>query len=358
MADGTALEFKPDFEEAKRHWAAFWHQEIIDRPCIYITAPKDNARPVPGLPYMAGSDGNFDEPAVLVVERAAQTYWGGDAVPSYNPSFGPDQFAAFIGAELKVSEHSAGTSWAVPFVEDWESVLPLELDPGNEWWKRMQGFVSRLAEAADGKMLISHLDTHSNMDALSAIRNPERLCMDLIDCPELIDQAMCEVRAVFPQFYDTLYEAGNMGRHGSMSWIPIYGEGKALAMQCDFACMVGPEMFRRFILPALEEEASYTDHSIYHYDGPDALVHLPDILAIKDLDAIQWVPGAGQKPFIEWMDLLKEIQKGGKAVWVACNTEELRIYHRELKPELTFYVCGAKSEAEVHETLDWLVKNT
>jgi hypothetical protein len=358
MAKSVTLEFKPDFEEAKRHWAAFWAKEIIDRPCIYITAPKEGVEQTPGPPYMAGNDGNFDEPIARVVEKCSQIFWGGDAVPNYNPSFGPDQFAAFLGADLKISRHSTGTSWAVPFVEDWESVLPLKLKPQNAWWKRMLEFVRRLAKATEGKLVIGHLDTHSNMDALSAIRNPQRLCEDLIDCPDLIDRAMRDVRAIFPKFYDAIYKAGDMDRRGSSSWIPIYGEGKAIAMQCDFCCMVGPEMFRRFILPALEEEASYTDHSIYHYDGPGALVHLQDILAIKDLGAIQWVQGAGNKPFIEWMDLLKEIQKAGKAVWVPCSPEELRVYHRELKPELVFYVCGARTEAEARETLDWLVRNT
>jgi 5-methyltetrahydrofolate--homocysteine methyltransferase len=122
--------------------------------------------------------------------------------------------------------------------------------------------------------------------------------------------------------------------------------------------MVGPEMFRRFILPALEEETEFLDHTVYHYDGPGALVHLKDILSLPKLGAIQWTPGSGAKPFIQWMDLLKEIQKAGKAVWVACSPEEIPAYHRELKPELVYYQCGAKTEAQARQTIDWLVKNT
>ena len=36
------LLYKPDFDRVKKYWKAYWEKEIIDRPCVYITAPKDN----------------------------------------------------------------------------------------------------------------------------------------------------------------------------------------------------------------------------------------------------------------------------------------------------------------------------
>ncbi|MDP6113012.1 MAG: hypothetical protein QF437_01020 [Planctomycetota bacterium] len=358
MQQTEELEFKPDLQEAKRYWRAFWAHEIIDRPCIHITAPKDGPRPEQSPFYMEGSDGNFDEPVERLVEYHAHTYWGGDAIPNYCPSFGPDQFSAFLGADLEFLSPNRGTSWSVPFVENWEDALPLSIDPENEWWGRMLEFVKRIAEATVGKMIVAHLDLHTNIDALSAIRGPQQLCEDLLDCPDLVDRAMQSVRSLFAPAYDAIYEAGDMARRGSMCWIPTYGEGKVLTLQCDFCCMIGPAMFRRFILPALEEEAAFLDHSIYHYDGPDALVHLDDILGIEAIGAIQWVPGAGNRPFIEWMDLLKKIQEAGKAVWVACSPSEIPVYHRELRPELVFYTSHAKTRKEADDTVEWLRKNT
>ena len=69
-------------------------------------------------------------------------------------------------------------------------------------------------------------------------------------------------------------------------------------------------------------------------------------------------PGARNKPFIEWMDLLKEIQSKGTSVWVPCNTEDIKIYHRELDPNKVFYVLGASSQTEGEATLKWLEENT
>jgi len=34
------LSLKPNLDEALERWRAFWHQEIIGRPCVAVTAPK------------------------------------------------------------------------------------------------------------------------------------------------------------------------------------------------------------------------------------------------------------------------------------------------------------------------------
>ena len=353
-----ALEFKPDFHEALTRWEAFWAGEVLDRPCIMMSCPQDGQEVPPGPAYMAGHDGNFRPVIDQVLERNAAIVFGGEAMPFYSPSFGPDMFAAFMGADLQWSDTDQSTNWAVPFVDDWDEALPLGIKPDNAWWLRMQDFMRELGQALAGKMLVAHIDLHSNTDALSAARLPERLCTDLYDCPETIDQAMAQVRPLYSYVYDTLYDAADMGRHGTCGWVPLYHPRKTNTIQCDFAALVGPEHFRRFVLPALEEEAAFLDRCCYHYDGPDCLVHIDDICAIEGLDVIQWTPGAGGKPFIEWMDLLQEFQAQGQGLWIPCSTEELKTYHRELRPEKVCYQCGAANEKEIEDTLTWLVRNT
>ncbi|HAX95814.1 MAG TPA: hypothetical protein DCY35_04735 [Prolixibacteraceae bacterium] len=63
-------------------------------------------------------------------------------------------------------------------------------------------------------MLINTIDLHSNMDLLSAVRGPERLCTDLIDQPEWIDRAMADARAVFPEVWNAVAKAGRMEERG------------------------------------------------------------------------------------------------------------------------------------------------
>jgi len=359
-AQGSPLTLKPDFEEAKAHWEAFWHQEIIDRPCVVIRCPNDDAEPAPRPAYTMEAYADLDEAVAQIDAYVHSTYWGGDAMPHYSPSFGPDQFAGFMGAELEWSrDQEIRTSWAVPFVERWEEALPLTIEEDNPWWLRMIDLMQRLARAAEGKWLVSHIDLHSNMDALIGIRGATPLCLDLYTHTDLVTQANDQVRELFPLVYDTLHYAGSMDRAGAITaWLPAYCDGKCQTIQCDFAALVGPEHFRQFVLPDLEAEANHLAHCIYHWDGPDALVHIGDLCSIEKVDVIQWTPGAGAKPFIEWMDLLVDVQKRGKSLYVGCSVEQLPEFHRNLEPNKVFYTVSASDRAEVDRTLEWLVRNT
>lgn len=358
MSGSSPLEFKPDFEEAKQRWLAFWDQELIDRPCCCIRAPREGVEPVAGPPYMAGAREDFGPIVQRVVDSAATIWWGGEAIPCYTPSFGPDQMAAWLGADLQFDDDEYGTNWVVACVEDWEDWMTMKLDPNNRWWTRFLSFVRALAEACRGKLLITHVDLHSNMDLLSALRSPQKLCMDLYDIPETIDRVMVAVRALYRPIYEAIYEAGNMGEHGTLGWVQAYHPVRTNTIQCDFAALIGPEHFRRWVLPALEEEAAYLGHCVYHYDGPECLVHLDDICSVPHLDCIQWTTGARNAPFIEWMDLLKQIQAKGKSLWIPCSVEEMKVYHKELKPNMLFYDCWASSEQEGEAALKWLLDNT
>jgi len=353
-----SLEFKPDFAEARRYWRAFWAGEIIDRPGIMIRAPRDGANQEPGPPYMAGHDGEFDAAIDRMLAHAATTYFAGEAIPCHSPSFGPDMFAGFLGADLARSPDSSGTSWSMPTVESWAGVLPLRLDSQNPLWRRMVDFVRRIAERCEGKLLAGHIDLHSNLDALAALRLPEQLCLDMYDCPDLVDRAMADVRRIYFEVYSALYYVGKMNEYGSLGWSPFYGEGRTNYIQCDFICLLSPEMARRWVIPALEEEASFLDHSVYHYDGPAALVHLDDILAIKDLDVISWVPGAGNPGHAQWIELFQRIQKAGKGLDIHCTIEELPFFHERLRPERVMYNCGARTQREADDAIKWLVDHT
>jgi len=347
---------KPDLDEAEKRWLAFWSQDIVDRPCCMMWAPRDGAEPAPAPPYMAGAHGDCAAVAQQALAWGRAQYWGGEAIPCYVPSFGPDMFAAFLGCELNFPEEGHGNSWATPCVDDWAASLPIELDPLNEWWRRMQEFCAALAEGFAGEMLVAHLDLHSNLDALLALRGGMGLCTDLLDCPELIDRAMADVGAAYQAIDQGVRDAGQMTR--ATGWQRAYHPERTNTIQCDFAALIGPHHFNRWALPALRDEAAYLGHCVMHYDGPEMLCHLDEVCAIPGLDCIQWQPGAGNKPFIQWMGLLKEIQAKGKAVLVHCNCEDLRTYHRELKPELVLYSCSAGSQQEADDALQWLVDHT
>ena len=350
------LELKPDLDEAARRWDAFYHGEILDRPLLWVTAPRAGKKGAPGAGYHEKVFGDMDDIIGRALVSAEAVYWAGESVPTFWPSFGPDEIAVFCGAELCWNEDSKDTNWSKPFVEDWADALPLRLRDDHPLWRRMLEFYRRCADRMAGKMLTAPPDLHTNTDLLAAVRGPERLCLDLMDRPEAIDEAMLSARAIFPQVWDAVRQAGRMDELGYCHG--FYSMQGAAVLQCDFSCMVSPEMFARWILPALEEEAEIVGRVVYHWDGPGALVHTDALVRSKGLHTLSYVPGAGRGGHADYMDLFNRVQAGGKAVQVYGSPEQIKAMHRELKPEKTFYCTGTNTEKEADELLEWFRKNT
>lgn len=361
VAEGLLADTKPDFAEARERWSHYWAGEIYKRPPVVANVRKPGMNPPgTGNRYYNAIHGKWDEQLDLVEQTVEGTLYLADSIPFFAPDFGPDQFAAFFGSTLKCVEGSKGTSWAETIIDDWEKQLPLVFDESNTWWQRILEYSRKIKEHSRGRYLVGCCDLHSNADTLLALRGAERLCMDFLDEPELLEQALNNVRAAYKPIYEGLCEAGGMNSEtGTIGWTPFWCEGRFATIQCDFICMVSPTMSRKFIIPALEEEATFLDHCVYHLDGPGSLAHLDDILGIKDIDVIQWVSGAGQPAMHTWTDVLKRCQQAGKGLQLyGINCELARELHRELDPKGLVYCVGAKTREEVEEFTNWLERNT
>lgn len=353
------LIYKPDWAEAKKRIEAFYRGEVIDRPAVAVRVPKDGAKPnyvsTPAEPRARWLD--FEAHLANAAEYARCTFWGGEAFPSFMPYIGPDQFSAFMGCDITFAE---GTAWVNHIIDDWRWFRPLRFEESNHWWRRFLHLCSRSRELGRGKWIPSTSDIHSGGDCLLAMRGAENLCVDLVERPEVIKRAMVELEAIWYQIFDAIYEAVGGAEAGTSSWLPAYADGKYAAIQCDFNALISPAMFNEFFLPELEAEANYLDHCVYHLDGPGAAPHLDALLAVKKIDAIQWVPGAGNPTHIHWLDLLRRIQNVRKGVWLDVPADEAKAIAKELRPEGVFYnICGGvDTEKEARDLLEWFRKNT
>ncbi|PJB73612.1 MAG: hypothetical protein CO095_05680, partial [Armatimonadetes bacterium CG_4_9_14_3_um_filter_58_7] len=99
---------------------------------------------------------------------------------------------------------------------------------------------------------------------------------------------------------------------GSTSWIPFYHPGPAYIPSCDFWCMLSDDFSRNAVLPDILTEMEAMERSVFHLDGPQALRHLDLLLEIPNLNAVQWVYGAGNGPAAKWVNVYKRIQAAGK----------------------------------------------
>jgi len=357
------LSAKPDFERAATAWNHFWNGEVYERPLVLASC---HIGPGPAIDprrdvYYHGLTGAYEAHLDLIDRHLEETVYLGEMMPAFRVDHGPDQYAAFLGATLRFPDSTASrrTNWAEPIVEDWDDFLPIRLDPNNATFQSVLRFARLMAKRAEGRYLVRAIDTHSHADTLSALRGPERFTLDFLERPERVERAMADMRRIGPVIYDAIYEAGNMGGPKGCSQI-VWSEGKCGVIQCDYIIMLGPEHFRRFILPAIEEEAAHRDHCLFHLDGPGAFRHLDDLLAVKDIDVIQLVPGAGQPPAHTWVDHLKRCLAAGKGVQVygaGLNLERIKVLHRELGPRGVMY-CPSGRREQIEEIMAWLKANT
>jgi hypothetical protein len=122
--------------------------------------------------------------------------------------------------------------------------------------------------------------------------------------------------------------------------------------------MISKQTFDDIFLPGLAEECRHMEASIYHLDGPGALQHLDSLLDIKELNAVQWVYGAGQGPSSKWVDVYKRIQAGGKSLQlIADDLNDAKRVAEQIKPQGVWFTPGGSyTRAEAEDFLKWLAR--
>ncbi len=341
------MQYRPDFEAVQERMTAWWACEVTDRVCLQVTAPKCTPREIAAPAEIIDRWLNMEYVLEVAEERMRCTYYAGEAIPTLMPNLGPDAFAGYLGSELVFSET---TTWAKPVIADWENPPSLELDFAAAWWQEMESMCRKALEYARGKFFVTLPDGHGGADGLAALRRPQQLCMDMIDYPEEVLRAVATLDAQNLRYYERLYPIFHAYQNGACGFVPAWGPGKTATTQCDFLALIGPHMSEKLVMPGLRMETEYLDNAVFHLDGPDALVHLDLLLEIPGINAIQWVPGAGNPTAVHWLEHLKKVQAKGKGLFLyADGPAEVETLIRELRPEGLLISTGAATPEDADE---------
>ena len=340
------LEYKPEAQKALDRMEAYWHSEILDRPVINLRARKPSIRPYPKKKFTTIKERWMDMEYQLEVALWQQehTVCYGEAIPYYFPNLGPEILTAALGADLVFSND---TSWSVPILKDWADIPKLKIDPNNVYVAWILEITRRALELGKGKFLVGITDIHPGADLAASLRNPQQFCIDVVDSPEEVIALMDHIRPMFYEFYNLqrniMLEAGQTL---TTSWLPEYTDGKFYIPSNDFSAMISAKMNSQFFLQEIVEEVEWLDRSIYHLDGPQALRHLDDALAIKKLNGIQYVCGAASEPASLHMEVFRKIQKAGKLIHVDISPDQVDAFIDGLNPEGVMLNLWAESIEE------------
>lgn len=205
--------------------------------------------------------------------------------------------------------------------------------------------------------MVGYTDLHPGMDCVAAWRDPQKLCMDLYDHPVEVKRAMNIAAGDFQRIFDRFDAKLKSKKQLSVSWMGIPSFGKMHIPSCDFSAMISNNQFDEFYLPFLKEEVKFMTHNIFHLDGKDVARHLDRILEIPEIQAIQWVQGMGDdKPILQWVPLIRKIQKAGKSVVVDLELEEMEDFLSLVKPNGIFMCLPVEDEWEQQQILKRIEK--
>ena len=340
------LAYKHNWVETRPRLEAFWRLEALDRPCISVTAPSQPRR---ALPPPVDNQQKWTDPEYVAQSYDANheaTYFGGEALPATSLMVG---YAHGYGAPLEYSEQ---TIWQAPISHSWDSPPGLRLNESDWAWQQVQKVVARCLDVAAGKWMVGFPNIHQPNDHLALLRGGEGFCLDLIDRPAAVKQALRQLLDNWFLIYERLRTMCARTQEGSTNWLSVWSpRARFMTLQSDISCVLSPAMFNEFIAPELEELTAWLDHSIYHLDGPGALQHLERLLALRRLHAIQWTPGTGKAQGLAWLELFQRIQAAGKGVVIYLPYHEVEAAVQALRPEGLFILTGAPTVAAAEALL-------
>jgi len=339
----------PDFHKIMKRWEAFWNREILDRPIVNIGVKSSKKVPYPKKTHATLRERWFDMEYQLECAEASigSTEPAADNVPTWFPNLGPELCATLFGCELEFSEFS---SWSQPVCTNIRQVTDIKPNFDNPYWSWIRKATEASIQRGAGKWVTGLPDIHTTGDLLAALRDPQHLCLDMMDDIEGVRLACEYVTTFYPRILDDCYLQIAKAGNPSTSWTNSFHFGRSIVSQCDFICMISPEMLEEAILPSIRKENEYLERVVYHLDGPGALRHIDALLERGEIDVLQWVYGAGAGPASKWPQVYQKAQAKGKGVQVLCeDMADARAIMQQIKPQGAWLCVGGQY---THEEID------
>ncbi|HEY0868021.1 MAG TPA: hypothetical protein VGE01_11610 [Fimbriimonas sp.] len=310
-----------DWDGARQRLTDWWHRKGC---ALFVTAPKDEPWADVSEPKAPERlEDRWTDPAYRTardVRRLSRTYFGGAAFPYVDTVIGPGSLGLFLGNDPGFAPDTVWYEPADPSSLDKlggpEVPTRREIE-GNRWFQVHLAFVEEALRVADGRFLVGMPDLIENLDTLAQLVGPEPLMYDLIERPAWVQRSIEQINFAYFEAFDAIYDRIRTPWGGNaFAAFGLWGPGKTAKVQCDAFAMISPAMAREFVLPSLTEQCEWLDYSMFHLDGTQAMGHLEQLLAIEDLDAIEWTPQAGIESGgnPRWYDLYRGILGAGKSV--------------------------------------------
>ncbi len=247
-----------------------------------------------------------------------------DRFPDISSYLGPGSLATFLGA---IPIYSDDTIWYQETTNKLEDIYKYFKNP-TKWYKWSLDATKAYAKNIN-QFRTSIPDLQQNLDIISALISPIQLMYDLIDKKEEVLNVLEQLYLFWEKtFFEHAKHIIDDEGYTSFGFYNIIGKGFTSVLQSDISIMMSCDMFDYFEAPFLKKQCEKLDNVLYHLDGEGAIRHLDTLLSIDKINAIQWVPGAGQPNSSDekWYSLYEKILKSGKGLYVYLKKEKVESF--------------------------------
>ena len=335
--------WKSNLEETKQRYINWWNHKgiILNMWEHFQEGVQPHAEITPPAPAKDLSQKWFDPQwrAEYLDWYVAHSSLKADILPVANTQLGPGSLAAILGG---VFEGGEDTIWIHPNPDFTDEIV---FNPEHPNWILHKELLKACKAKANGHYFVGMPDLMEGLDVLAALKGTDRVLLDTVMQPEILEQQMQQINDIYFKVFDALYDIIREGDEMAFCYFSSWAPGKMSKLQSDISTMISQDDYRRFVQPFIREQCQKIDYTLYHLDGVGAMHHLPALLEIEELNAIQWTPGVGepQGGSPKWYDLYKKILAGGKSVMACWVTLD------ELKPLLDHIgVDGIHLEMDFH----------
>ena len=320
--------WKPNLEETKKRYVDWWnHKGIILNMWEHFQEGVTPHADIPApRPYRDLNQRWFDPEwrAEYLDWYVAHSSLMADMLPVANTQLGPGSLAAILGG---VFEGGEDTIWIHP---DPNYTDDITFDPNHPNYLLHKNLLKACKAKAQGHYYVGMPDLMEGLDVLAAIKGTDKVLLDTVMQPEVLEHQMQQINDIYFQVFDELYDIIREGDEMAFCYFSSWAPGKMSKLQSDISTMISVDDYRRFVQPFIREQCQKIGYTLYHLDGVGAMHHLDALLEIEELNAIQWTPGVGepQGGAPKWYDLYNKILAGGKSIMACWVTLD------ELKPLL------------------------
>ncbi len=317
--------WKQNMEDTKAHYLRWWrHEGLVLNMWEHFQQDVVPHADIPAPPPPKDNRQKWFDPqwrARFLDWYVAHSSLMADMLPVANTQLGPGSLAAILGG---VFEGAEDTIWIHPdphFKDD------IKWDRQHPNWLLHKELLKECKRLSQGHYYVGMPDLMEGLDVLAALKGTNQVLLDTVMQPEVLEHQMQQINDIYFQVFDELYDIIREGDEMAFCYFSLWAPGKVTKLQSDISTMISTDDYRRFVQPFIAEQCRRIDYTLYHLDGVGAMHHLPALLEIEELDAIQWTPGVGQPQggSPKWYGLYRQILEAGKSV-MACwvTLDELR----------------------------------